>query len=508
MDKMTKYTIIGFSIALLILSIVFVNKSHAATTWNSYDLWRLNGDQAYNANINQFDYATSTTYYFVCKDPYHGYGYGGVGPTPNPLDHIVFNAQVAVHPYPYVWPELGSTTINSSTKLYWFTDNYGWINSSFRLYTADGYSTGACDNVFRIWNTAPTQQEIYEIAGLSGSTSTINFVYPPDVSSINTSFDRWKISYTNNSINTEYNQLIVYWGTNPNTNETNYQNIDGGFNLQPMATGTHTYYVQRGTKLKDNTTYYAKVLIPYTNTSSTITFATGNLTGTYYTAAATSSPTNWNFHQINNATGTISVGGIQIGSSTLANWFDVDCSYLWDQTSIANLGWSTVWNATKWIVNFPTEAVSFGFNAFKNLFTGNTTSTDISSQSATSTTVGVMEIASCYVKKTTFSIMGWFIIPPPWATGFVEQGLADIKHEFPFKLIFDRVEELQNVAETSSIQSETLNLNIPQIGLNMNVLSANTLENMVGSSTKNMVFTVERYIIWLMVGLGLIMIII
>lgn len=281
------------------------------------------------------------------------------------------------------------------------------------------------------------------------SLPVLSFKYPYDQTSIGNDFSSFQITASSTDANQSAGvSLEIIYARNPNflnaiTLSDNQTHL--------LGAGTSTvYYIQKPQALYSNSTYYAKVLNLGTNTSSTISWSTGQLTGTLNTNPPVSS--------IEVSTSTLGVLDVNSSSSP----FYVDCS------AYENVGF-------------------FSSGTIGGIF--------------------------CNVKKTGYSIAQWLLVPPQFAQDYWQGALNNIKQVPPFNVVWGVVQsfeaQAQNASSTGANYAD-LNLDIPEAHINTQLLSADMVKNWLTTSHCNSACAQERKdtyfswvsaIIWLGAGL-------
>jgi len=104
------------------------------------------------------------------------------------------------------------------------------------------------------------------------------------------------------------------------------------------------------------------------------------------------------------------------------------------------------------------------------------------------------------------------LLPHRFTIGDLIDQFAETKKVFPFNVFFDFNDITQTAIASSTNMtgtSLTLNLAIPgQSASNVSLLTPTLLEDNVGSSTKNQIFTLLENGIWLLTAIGIIFLII
>jgi len=122
----------------------------------------------------------------------------------------------------------------------------------------------------------------------------------------------------------------------------------------------------------------------------------------------------------------------------------------------------------------------------------------------TSSTLGAI---GCYAQKVPMGIIGMLLAPLPQSTNYFSASFAEIKNQFPFSIITGIQESIETAGtEANTVSTSTLDFPIFGHGT-ISVLGPNTLTDAIGAEMKDQIFTVIRYIIWIGVGLGALMLI-
>lgn len=112
----------------------------------------------------------------------------------------------------------------------------------------------------------------------------------------------------------------------------------------------------------------------------------------------------------------------------------------------------------------------------------------------------------CLTRKVFSETTGWFVTPPTWSIDYIKTRMTNMKQAFPFSLVYGTIGGIQT-ALTQTESSQPLNLDLPQIGLNTNILTSQTLENEIGTSTKTLFDTTVKNVIWIFAGIAALIII-
>lgn len=267
----------------------------------------------------------------------------------------------------------------------------------------------------------------------------LSFQYPFDQTSINSNFTHFQINANNPATSIQGVSLEIWLAENSNfTNKLKYTDYQTHI-LQPNTTST--FDIQRSGLLKNNTTYYAKVLNLGTNSSSTISFNTGEIIQSSYTGQ----PENWIY-----TTSTLQ------STSTEVNPFYIDCSEY----------------DSNWLGFLSADGIA------------------------------------CAIKKGTMGIIGFLVTPTDESSELLKNTISTIGTVYPFSLVTQTINSVKSAIENNiTTTTSNLEINIPQIGLTGTMLSPTYLEDNIGTTSKDIIFSIERYIIWAGVGIALIAII-
>lgn len=127
------------------------------------------------------------------------------------------------------------------------------------------------------------------------------------------------------------------------------------------------------------------------------------------------------------------------------------------------------------------------------------------SGSASSTIGEWTDMISCYViKKPLWAFAKALIVPPKEASDYFSDGLRALQTQFPFSIFFTLEKNLETAIKNAS-STTTLSFDIPNIGT-LTALTSSTLQQVVGTSTKNAIFEVIENIIWLATGITILVI--
>lgn len=340
-----------------------------------------------------------------------------------------------------------SATVNTngtgSSPTWWFTNIqfnfatpvYLELYQTYYLITQiDVYSNGN-------WNNVPGGGSSNTGYYTTPTPINLSFQYPFDTTSINTDFTHFQINANNPSTAIQGASIEISLSKNSNFTLSNYFTDNETHILQPNT--TTTFNIAKSISLLSNTTYYAKVRNLGTNTSSTISFNTGQLVATTYTGTP--------LYEGSPLTQTEYYNGLVSTSSI----FYIDCS------------------------------------AYDN--------TDFFSSS----TFGMI---GCIAKKVIWETTGWMVTPPDWAIEYIMTRIENMKTAFPFSLVYETIGGIQTgLNQTQS--SQPLNLNLPQIGLNTNILSSQTLENEIGTTSTALFNSTFESVIWIFAGIATLIII-
>jgi hypothetical protein len=103
---------------------------------------------------------------------------------------------------------------------------------------------------------------------------------------------------------------------------------------------------------------------------------------------------------------------------------------------------------------------------------------------------------SCYAKDWAHYVFVELWFYPQMSTGFLTDSWEEFQDTFPFSVFFTVQDSLESAATTTAGSYE-LSFAFGGGAATVNLLNSSTLENAVGSTTKNLIFNIEKSIIWL-----------
>jgi len=204
------------------------------------------------------------------------------------------------------------------------------------------------------------------------------------------------------------------------------------------------------------------------------------------------------------------------GTSGCNNGFTSDGSHggiFW--TSLVADTTNNSFNASSTAYNFssPTSTPGFNFNATSSEgwinSIWNTSSSafyvDCSGNDGGFFTSSTLNAIGCQAQRVGMGLLGMFISPLPFINNYMTATISRIQTVFPFSMVFSAQNVIENqLASSSSENAGTLSFNTNTPIGSITVLTSSTLENAIGSSTKNQVFDAIEFLIWL--GAGVIII--
>lgn len=114
---------------------------------------------------------------------------------------------------------------------------------------------------------------------------------------------------------------------------------------------------------------------------------------------------------------------------------------------------------------------------------------------------GITQIGGCLTNAGLF-LANFFFQPNPQVIQSMNANFDHIKGSFPFSAFFNVIDTAKANATTTSGNYD-LYLTIPATGQKIPILTSTTLEMAIGSSSKAIVFTTEKNIIWLGTGIAM-----
>lgn len=107
----------------------------------------------------------------------------------------------------------------------------------------------------------------------------------------------------------------------------------------------------------------------------------------------------------------------------------------------------------------------------------------------------------CAAKQAITGILRWFFVPTNLGFDFLHSSLEDSKQIFPFSIMFNFASSTQTALANIATSTPTATLNFKTLtgvpAISLTFLSSSTLENAVGSSTKDTIFNWMENGIWL-----------
>lgn len=289
------------------------------------------------------------------------------------------------------------------------------------------------------------------------SPVVLSFRYPVDSTSINTDFSSFQV-YVQNTDPTRslsFQPQIIY-SRHADFSYGLTLDFPLGPNIVAPAT-TSQFSVLKNQALFSNSTYYAKIIDLYSGASSTISWTTGQLTGTE----------NTNLISTFGPPGTVySATSTMLDLNSTSSPFYVDCS---------NAGGGSIFS---------------------------------------SSTVNVL---ACYAQKTLYSVVGFLVVPPDFVQSYLNNSVSSMKSAFPFSLVYGVVGKIQANTTSTPVNYADLNISVPQIGLSVTPLSSSTLENVLttahcdadcAKTRHDFIFNIISSIIWIGVATKLILLVV
>lgn len=112
-------------------------------------------------------------------------------------------------------------------------------------------------------------------------------------------------------------------------------------------------------------------------------------------------------------------------------------------------------------------------------------------------------LLSCNLKKGFMSTVGFFVEPHDSVTLYFTDSFQSLKTAFPFSLVYAYEKAVETaVSSTSTNTGLSFNYGVgTPYEFHGSVLSANMLENMLGSTSTQAIFTAETWAIWIGAGM-------